>query len=335
MPLQSVDQCLPLVVTATKKLVDPELRPILDSFPSFNFSADTLPLIRQQVKEMFFALPQPSDNGVSVKEQIIPGPEGGAVRLLIYSPPDVASMRPAFLHIHGGGYVVGMPEMAHGRNYDLCKEMGCVIVSVDYRLPPEHPYPAPIEDCYAALKWLHSHAASLGVDVTKIVVGGESAGGGLAAALCLLARDRNEVPICFQWLIYPMLDDRTCVKATNPNTGEFLWTRDQNLFGWTSLLGGAPGSAETSEYASPARADRVVGLPPTFIGVGALDLFLEENVAYALRLMHGSVATELHVYPGAFHGFDTYAPDAEVSKQFNHDMRQAMRRGLLTKCIPD
>jgi len=183
-----------------------------------------------------------------------------------------------------------------------------------------------VEDAYAALKWVHGQAQSLGIDPARIAIGGESAGGGLAAALGLLARDRGEIPVCFQLLIYPMLDDRTgTAPPLNAHTGEFIWTRSDNQFGWSSLLGHPAGQADASCYAVPARAQSVVGLPPTFIAVGALDLFLEEDIAYAQRLLQAGIATELHVYPGAFHAFDLMAP-AQVAQQFERDFRTALRR---------
>ena len=313
----------------TRHLVDPELLPLLEMFPDYVFNNENLPSIRNQFKEQMSAVPVPPENGVSVEERLIPGAsDGPEVRVIIYTPPHTATMRPALLHIHGGGYVVGEPGMSHARNYDLSADLGCVVVSVDYRLPPEHPHPAPAEDCYAALKWLYGNASEMGVNAAKIAIGGESAGGGLSAALALLARDRKEVPIAFQWLIYPMLDDRTCTRMPNPATGEFIWTRDANHYGWKSLLGHAPGAAGVSPYASAARTQSVAGLPPTFIGVGALDLFLDENIAYAQRLMQASVPTEFHVYPGAYHGFDMFAGAVTVSKQFERDMRDALRKAL-------
>lgn len=313
----------------TRPLVDPELLPLLDVFPHFDFSLEQLPEIRAQFKAMADATPPAPQEGVVVTESKVPGPAGAPeLRVLIYTPPGNAARRPALLHIHGGGYVIGAPEMDDARNQALAKELGLVIVSVDYRLPPEAPFPAPVEDCYAALRWLFDHADTLGVDATRIGIYGESAGGGLSAALALLARDRKEVAIAFQLLIYPMLDDRTCVAAPNPHTGEFIWPHAANHFGWSCLLGQAPGSEGVSAYAAAARAESLAGLPPTFIGVGALDLFLEENIAYAQRLMQAGVATELHVYPAAYHGFEMFLPEAAVSRQFERDLRSALAKAL-------
>jgi acetyl esterase/lipase len=211
---------------------------------------------------------------------------------------------PAVLWIHGGGYVIGRPEQNQPLADSLVSELGCVVVSVDYRLAPETPHPGPVEDCYAALQWMHAAAAELGVDTTKVAVAGESAGGGLAAAVCLLARDHQEPPICQSLLVYPMLDDRTVTKAdAHPYTGQFIWTHDDNAYGWTALLGEPPGGKQVSPYAAPARATDLTGFPPTFVSVGALDLFSEECLDFARQLMRAGVPTDLHVYGGAFHGF--------------------------------
>jgi triacylglycerol lipase len=232
------------------------------------------------------------------------------------------------LHIHGGGYVFGAPNMLDAAHRDLVHDLGCAVFSVDYRLAPETVFPGAVEDCYAALRWITEHAAELRIDPKRIGVMGESAGGGLAAGFALLVRDRNEFSLAFQHLIFPMLDDRTCVAADpHPFTGEFIWTPENNLFGWTSLLGTAPGSAGISPYAAAARAENLAGLPASFIAVGALDLFLEENLEYARRLMRAGVPVELHVYPGAFHGFQI-AVDARVSVAAERDRRAALRRAL-------
>lgn len=203
----------------------------------------------------------------------------------------------------------------------------CVIVSVDYRLAPETPHPGPIEDCYAALKWLHDEAGSLGVDAARIAVAGESAGGGLAAALALLARDRGEVRLIHQHLIYPMIDDRTCTAEPHPYAGEFVFTPNSNRFGWSALLGCAPGAEGVSPYAAAARAEDLTGLPSTYIAVGALDLFIEENLEYARRLIRAGAPTELHIYPGAYHGFDAVSEGALAKAARNHSLT-ALRRAL-------
>ena len=311
----------------TRHLVDPELLPMLEMFPTFQFTPDNLALVRAGMAEMAKTAPVP-DVPVHVIEMHIPG-AGGApeIRLVIYTPHGAAAARPAFLHIHGGGYVLGTPEMSDARNRMLAADIGCVIVSVDYRLAPETPHPGPVEDCYTALAWLHANAASLGVDPARIAIGGESAGGGLAASLALLARDRGQVPVAFQLLIYPMLDDRTTAADPNPHTGEYVWTPAANLFGWAALLGHAPGGDGVSPYAAAARADSLAGLPPAYISVGALDLFLDEDMDYARRLAREGVPVEMHLYPGAFHGFNMMLT-AAVSQAFERDYREALRRAL-------
>lgn len=235
---------------------------------------------------------------------------------------------PALLWIHGGGYVIGSADGEDAGVKSMVSAVGCAAVSVDYRLAPETPHPGPVEDCYAALKWMYTHASELGVDATRIAIGGASAGGGLAAALGLLARDRGEVPLVFQLLIYPMLDDRTVILADpHPYTGEFIWTAEANRFGWRSLLGQEPGGPDVSPYAAAARAESLAGLPPTFINVGSLDLFLEEDLEYARRLMRAGVPTELHVYPGAYHGFNMVA-DAQVTQAAARDELSALKRAF-------
>ncbi|MBZ5715529.1 alpha/beta hydrolase [Nannocystis pusilla] len=308
----------------SRHLVDPQLLPLLSALPSFELSVAALPTIRS-----FMPPASEPPAGVIASERLVPGPEGAPeVRVIVYQPRQQHGLAPAYLHIHGGGYVMGSPHIAAARNQGLVTALGCVVVSVDYRLAPETPFPGPVEDCYAALRWLYEHAAELGVDRGRIAIGGESAGGGLAAALGLLARDRGEVPLAFQLLVYPMLDDRTVVRADpHPYVGEFMWTPENNRFGWTALLGGEPGAEDVSPYAAAARATDLSRLPPTYISVGALDLFFEEDVEYARRLTRAGVPTELHVYPGAFHGFDLLG-HTEVAQRFERDLRDALRRGL-------
>ncbi len=309
-------------------LMDPELAPFLDLLPKIAFQRDFLPAFRAGMIAQFANAP---DDALAVTNasHTTPGGEGAPpVRILGYTPRNTTFPLPAVLHIHGGGYVIGTAEMSQASNRQLAADLGCAVFSVDYRLAPETPHPGPIEDCYAALAWIHKNAAQLGIDPDRIGVKGESAGGGLAASLALLARDRGKFPLAFQHMIYPMLDDRTCTLAeAHPHTGEFVWTRKDNHFGWSSLLGAAPGSPGISPYAAAARAENLAGLPPTFISVGALDLFLEEDLDYARRLTRAGVPVELHVYPGAFHGFD-FATTANVVAKSNRNSLDALRRAL-------
>jgi acetyl esterase/lipase len=209
----------------------------------------------------------------------------------------------------------------------LCPRLDVVGVSVEYRLAPETPYPGPLEDCYQGLRWTHEHAAELGIDPDRIGVRGVSAGGGLAAALALLARDRGEVPVAFQLLDSPMLDDRQRT-ASSRQDGLPVWSRGSNTFGWRSYLGELYGRDDVPATAAPARADDLSGLPPAFVSVGAVDGFRDEDVDYALRLNQAGVPAELHVYPGACHGFNLLAPDAPVSKQCNRDAEEWLRGQL-------
>ena len=315
----------------TRHLVDPALVPILDQLPVAELSAETLPLIRIGERDMAArqaaAIPPASD--IDVAEHFVPGfPGDPDVRVLVYVPRHAPRPLPGFLWIHGGGYVLGTADGDNLTATVFARDIGCAVVSVDYRLAPEAPHPGPVEDCYAVLTWLHTQAAELGVDPARLAIGGASAGGGLAAALALLARDRAAIPLAFQLLVYPMLDDHTA-SATNPHpyTGEFIWTNQANHFGWSSLLGCEPGGEGVSPYAAAARAEHLAGLPPAYISVGALDLFLEEDLEYARRLIRAGVPTELHVYPGAYHGYHL-APQAWMSRLEAANSADALRRAL-------
>jgi acetyl esterase/lipase len=314
---------------SSRHLVDPELLPALETFQSFEMTRELLGPIRERHKQMLAALPvPPQDPSIVFEERKVPGLRGPDVGVLIYRPREAGDALPAILHIHGGGYVVGTASMMDAALRVWAAKLGCVVVSVDYRLAPETPHPGPVEDCYAALKWLHDNADALSVDRGRIAVAGESAGGGLAAGLALLARDRGEVPLAFQLLIMPMIDDRTCIRdEPHPYTGEFVWTRSSNRFGWTALLGQEPGGPDVPPYAAAARVENLSGLPPAFISVGALDLFLDENVDYALRLTRAGVPAELHVYPGAYHGFQA-AVTSRVVLDADRDALAALRRAL-------
>jgi acetyl esterase/lipase len=310
----------------SRHLVDPELAPALGLLPTDEYSLKTLPRIRGQLAEMYAHLSAnlPPAPAIERREVFAPGPQGApAVRLLVYTHVAAGAGRPAYFYIHGGGFVMGAPDMAEAASRALAQALGCVVVAVDYRLAPETAFPGNVEDCYAGLQWLHRHAAELGADPGRIAIGGESAGGGLAAALALLARDRGEVPIIHQQLVYPMLDDRAPAEP-HPYAGEFGWTAERNRFGWACLLGREPGGEDVSPYAAAARAEDLRGLPPAFIGVGSLDLLLEENLDYARRLTRAGVPVELHVYPGAFHGSDMMA-EARLSKAHARDQLEALK----------
>lgn len=313
---------------SSRHLVDPELLPFVDAMPGGSVTAENLAVVRASRKAMLAALP-PFPDTVLVEERYIPGPAGAPdIRTKLYRRKQGAALRPAILHLHGGGYITGEPEFMGPQCALWADSLDAVIVAPAYRLGPETSYPGNVEDAYAALAWMVKHAAELGIDTTRIAVAGESAGGGLAAALALLVRDRGEYSFCHQQLIFPMIDDRTAIrKDLSPMFGEFAWNNGSNLFGWTALLGHAPGGEGVSPYAAAARAETLKGLPPTFIATGALDLFTEENLEYARRLMADGVPVELHVYPGAPHAFMSYTK-ARVSRDYMRDALSALARGL-------
>ncbi len=317
----------------TRHLIDAETVAIIEALPVTEVSRENLAALRAlgeqatlvaQAQTAYY--PQ-----LEVSERHCPGPAGAPdVRVLTYRPRAASKVPLAgLLWIHGGGYVGGSPEGDDAMVKAMAAGLdSCLIVSVDYRLAPEHPHPAPIEDCYAALRWLHAQAGEFGVDPARIGIAGQSAGGGLCASLALLARDRGEVPLCLQAPMQPMIDDRTCTREPHPTAGEFIWTRKSNHFGWSALLGHEPGDADVSPYAAAARSEDLRDLPPTFIGVGSLDLFLDEDTVYAQRLVAAGVPAELHVYPGGVHAFHLLAPQAAISKAYERDFLQALRRGL-------
>ena len=260
----------------------------------------------------------------------VPGRAGAPdVPVVIIDPRPGQRNKPGIVYIHGGGYVVGTA----GTNVLLAQQMAeairGVVVSVDYTLAPEAHFPVSLEQNYAALAWLFQHGDELGVDTSRIAVSGDSAGGGHAAMLAIAARDRREFNIAFQLLIYPMLDDRTgSTRHVPPSIGRLVWTEAGNNFGWTSLLGVPAGSSTVPPGSVPARVEDLSGLPSAFVGVGSIDLFCEEDMDYAKRLVEAGVPTELFIVPGAYHGFFVVAPDAKVSVEFNSIWKNALRRGL-------
>jgi acetyl esterase/lipase len=308
-------------------LVDPELLAAVKQFPypTPDFTSELL--VEARKSPAMPPLPPPAPQPV---ERHIPGPAGAPdLRLVIFDPAPGTKGRPVLLHIHGGGYVMGVAAQFAPVLQTIAQKCGCVVISVDYRLAPETHYAGSLEDNYAALRWIYKNADELGVDRQRIAVGGESAGGGHAALLAIAARDRREIPIRFQLLIYSALDDRTgSTRQAPPSTGQFIWNPGSNRFAWTSFLGVPAGSAKVPAAAVPARVENLAGLPPAFIGVGALDLFVDEDIEYARRLINAGVATELLVMPGAFHGFDVFVPDAGVSKRFTETYMVALRRAF-------
>ncbi len=259
----------------------------------------------------------PTVEGVRIQDVTVPGSGGGStVRLRLYRPTEGERPVPAMFWVHGGGFVMGSPEQDQHTLIATVRQLGIAVAAVSYRLAPQHPFPAAIDDCYQGLRWLHDQAEALGIRADRIAVGGASAGGGLAAGLVLMAHDRGEVPVAFQLLVYPMLDDRTVLRTDLDPSHLRLWSPRANALGWTSYLGCEPGSPEVSPYAAPARRDDLSGLPPTWIGVGTLDLFHDEDVDYARRLADAGVPVQVEVVPGAYHGFDAVSPKADVVRRF-------------------
>lgn len=303
-----------------RSLLDPAIAEIAAAFPDLGaLSVEMLPAFRSGVG----AAPAVLSEQVRRTDHPVPGTEGVTVR--VHQPVVAGGARPCVYWMHGGGYVLGSNAMDDARFDRWCNELGIVGVSVEYRLAPDVHYPGPLEDCYAGLQWVHEHADELGVDATRIGIGGQSAGGGLAAGLALLVRDRGAPPIAFQLLLYPMIDDR----MTTVSSGwvDPIWPPGANRFGWASYLGDLAGG-DVPIYAAPARAEDLRGLPPTFVAVGALDGFSDEDIDYAVRLRHAGVPTELHVYPGAPHGFDGVAPEAPVSRRARRDTEDWLRAQL-------
>jgi acetyl esterase/lipase len=315
--------------------VAPELRAFVAGFQTLALTRAGLADLRADLDEQIRRGAPGCPDGVVREERRVPGPAGApAVRLLVYRPKALGPNGAAYLHIHGGGYMLGLPEMNEARNAALAQALGVVVASVDYRRAPDHPHPAPLEDCYAALTWLAAGGEDLRLDPGRIAVGGESAGGGLAANLALAARDRGDVRPVLQALIYPMLDDRTgSVRRAPPQTVEFVWPAASNRLGWASLLGREPRRVSAPRYAAAARAKTLAGLAPTFIAVGGVDILRDEGLDYALRLSRSGVATELRLYPGAIHGFDL-AAETRLARMLVADLHAALRTAFAVPADP-
>jgi acetyl esterase/lipase len=318
------------VILKHTNLVDPELMAAHDRlFPPIDYSFAKLPELRETARLFLEAQDHETTLPVECSQKLVSGPPNAPdVSIFTYRPTVARAPLPAFLHIHGGGHLVGSPLSSRRKHLEWASDLGCFIVSVDYRLAPETRFPGSIEDCYAVLAWLAKEAPLLGIDADCIAVGGDSAGGGLAAALALLARDRGEFRIVHQNLIYPMLDDRTGLTRDGaPHVGQLVWTREQNRLGWSALLAELHGTADVPPYAAPARARDLNGLPPAFIAVGDLDLFFDEDLEYARCLRQAGVAVELQVYPGAYHGF-ALAQDTRLGRAVLDASKDALRRAI-------
>jgi acetyl esterase/lipase len=252
------------------------------------------------------------------------------VKAEVYRPITSEEPMPAILFIHGGGYVMGAATQANAKLSRWCEELEAVVVSVEYRLAPEFPFPAALHDCFAVLKWMSSYAEKLSINPSRIALLGESAGGGLAAGLALYARDHSEIQPVFQALIYPMLDPNNVAPASNGKEDTYIWSRENNRVGWEAYLGESPDDS-LLPYAAPALAEDLSGLPAAYIPVGSLDLFLEENKVYAARLIDARVQCDTQIYDGGFHAFSSIAPEAKISKKFEQDLTEALRKGLVNR----
>jgi acetyl esterase/lipase len=315
------------------QLVNPQFRAALQAMagpdsPHMEWTAAILPQFREGSK----GLARPLLPAPAVVKRMIPGPKGAPEVPLYITGARAGASRPAVLHIHGGGFIAGSAADYRRDIQELAANHDCVAISVDYRLAPETPFPGSLEDNYAALLWVYANAAERGIDRSRIAIKGESAGGTHAAALAIAARDRGEVPICLQVLLYPALDDRTgSTMPVPPYIGHYFWTAEANRFAWTSLLGKPAGSTQPPAGSVPARIENLAGLPPAWIGVGSVDLFANEGVEYGRRLLQAGVSTELHLVPGGFHGFDLFAPQAPLTIAFTEGWNAAISRAFAAR----
>jgi acetyl esterase/lipase len=305
---------------------DPELAAVLPRLPEID--DDNPATIRALLSEMIAQLPPPDTTGLQIEDSQVPGRDGDpAIPVRIYWPDE--RVAPAAVYsVHGGGFIAGDLETEHALNVRLARELGIVVVSVDYRLAPETPFPGPLEDIYAGLVWTVDRADELGIDPQRIAIQGTSAGGGLCAALALLARDRGGPHIAFQFLSVPELDDR----LTTPSMTEFidtpLWNRPRAVISWNCYLG--PGRARADDvpiYAAPARATDLTGLPPAYVSVMHFDPLRDEGIAYALALLAAGVSVELHLFPGTFHG-SSLIQDAAISQREQGETIAVLRQAL-------
>nr|WP_090031614.1 alpha/beta hydrolase [Cellulomonas marina] len=307
---------------------DPELEAVLlarrDEVVT-TLTAEEIPGLRRRSATADALAPLLEDGTWTSSVHVVPGAARGPdVRLVLLRPVDAPTAAPCLYHLHGGGLVTGSAYDDLAVAAQLAARAGCAVASVDYRLAPEHPFPAAVEDAYAGLVWLADAAPGLGLDPTRLVVGGISAGGGLAAATALLARDRGGPPLLGQLLVCPMLDDRDGSPSAEQMRGAGAWDADANATAWRAYLGDRYGGEDVPAHAAPARATDLTGLPPAFLDVGSAETFRDEVVAYAERIWLAGGRAELHVWPGGFHGFDALVPDAAVSR----DARRARLRWL-------
>lgn len=305
---------------------DPEIAAVIPLIP--DLPGDDPLAIRASLSEMIAQLPPPDTTGIRIEDRQIPGRAGDpAVPIRIYRP-EQRSAPAAVYSVHGGGFIAGDLETEHASNVALARELGVVVVSVDYRLAPETPFPGGLEDVYAGLVWTAAHADELGIDPRRIAIRGTSAGGGLCAALALVARDRGGPHIAFQFLSVPELDDRLTTASMTDFIDTPLWSRSRAIVSWDCYLGaGRAGADNVPMYAAPARATDLSGLPPAYVSVMHFDPLRDEGVAYALDMLAAGVSVELHLFPGTFHG-SMLIQDAAISKREGAEKIAVLRQGL-------
>ena len=312
-----------------RDLIDPESRQTLDQLLAvlpggFNAIPDIVAR-REAAAAMLAAIEVPPNPNVTHEDRSVPGPEGAPdISVRVYRPVNASGTLPGVYFIHGGGMVLGNVEGENAVAEQVCEQVGAVVVSVEYRLAPEDPHPAQSEDCYAGLVWMARNAAELGFDPDRLAVYGGSAGGGLTIATVLLARDRGFPAIRFQMPIYPMIDHTNETPSSHEITDIGVWDRKANIEAWDWYLGGG----KPDQYAAPTLAEDLSGLPPAFIDVGTVDLFRDEDIAFATRLMQAGVPCELHVNPGAYHASEVLAPQAGLSARIWERRFDALRRAL-------
>ena len=306
----------------SKSLLDPQLAPLFEGVPNPSFSNETIPVLRQVM-----AGSRIEGAGLKVAEHLVDRADGSALRLVVIRPEGVTGLLPVLLHCHPGGWILGAPETSGPTLIDIANNLDCVIASVDYRLAPEHPFPAAHDDVVTALRWIRSNAQQLEIDTGRIILAGESAGANIAAGIALRCRDEgDDQGLIGLSLVYAPLDDRTTAMPPHPYAGTIGLGADQMRFAWASYLGGV-GTLDASPYAAPARAENLGGLPPVFLAAGALDPVIEENLEFSKRLIREGVATTLHVFSGAPHGFDRLE-----TVQVTVQLRQ-LRNEHLNRCV--
>ena len=302
---------------------------VLEMLPGDLLDLSDLPAARARFDELIAHMPAPEiPDSVEVADHHIEAADGHQMLVRVYRPKQRRDRSPGLYWIHGGGMILGYVGMDDAGCAAIASNLNVVVASVDYRLAPEFPYPTPLEDCYCGLTWFFDQADGFGLDTARIAVGGASAGGGLAAGLALLARDRKQVSPCFQLLTFPMIDDRNETPSSSMIDDNRLWNRAANIVGWSAYLDGNNGANDVSYYAAPARATDLGGLPPAIITVGSLDIFLDEDIAYAQAMLGAEVPCELHVYPGAFHGSSSFVPHSDISQRWHRDEMAALDRAL-------